>query len=79
MCLSIALTAGFSKLVGFYTLNVGSEWLLEDTIELKTGEEVTAVHLEWIPKHDAQHILALAITDMVLSNKYIRNLKQRFS
>ncbi|ODM97221.1 DmX-like protein 2 [Orchesella cincta] len=43
----------------------GTDWLLEDTIELKTDEEVTAVHLEWIPKHDAQHILALAITDMV--------------
>jgi hypothetical protein len=43
----------------------GTEWMLEDTIELHTGEEVTAVHLEWIPKHDAQHILALAISDMV--------------
>lgn len=48
-----------------FMIKIGSEWLLEDTIELKIGEEVTAVHLEWIPKHDAQHILALAITDMV--------------
>ncbi|OXA37046.1 DmX-like protein 2 [Folsomia candida] len=43
----------------------GTEWMLEDTIELHTGGEVTAVHLEWIPKHDAQHILALAISDMI--------------
>jgi hypothetical protein len=46
----------------------GTEWLLEDTIELNTDEDIVAVHLEWIPKHDAQHILALAITDMVWFN-----------
>jgi hypothetical protein len=45
----------------------GTEWLLEDTIEVNTDEEVTAVHLEWISKHDAQYILALAVSDMVLN------------
>jgi len=53
----------------------GTEWLLEDTIELNTDEEVVAVHLEWIPKHDAQHILALAISDMVCAFlKLLNNL-----
>lgn len=45
--------------------DLGTEWLLEDTIQINTEDDVDDAHLEWVPKHDAQHILALAISDMV--------------
>jgi len=45
------------------------QWILEDTIEIKIEEEVSTCHLEWVPKNDGQHILTLAISDMVWRKK----------